>query len=105
MPRKRTSASRPKAVSPQTRSDLRTVSLPGVAKQLRQHLRTRAPVSYDRGRLQMRDALVDVLECSPARAEHIVSSLVARGYARFGPHPYFDNDRTVGRWTFHPSPN
>ena len=79
------------------------VDLGGLTTHLRERMVSRAPISYDRGRQRMRSELMEVLECSEMRAEHIVSSLVARGFVRFGPHPLYQQNRTVGRWTFHPS--
>lgn len=74
-----------------------------LTRSLETRLLTRAPVDYARGRDKMSDHLVQELECTPTRARHIVSSLVERGYVRFGPHPSFRHDRTVGCWTYHPS--
>ena len=74
-----------------------------VTRSLSERLRTRAPVNYERGRDKMRQHLVDVFECTPTRARHIVSALVQKGYVRFGPHPNFGHDHTVGRWTYHPN--
>jgi hypothetical protein len=51
----------------------------------------------------MSEKLVDALQCTPTRARHIVSSLVQRGFVRFGPHPDYQHDHTVGRWTYHPA--
>lgn len=91
-------ARRPKPGSKSGGADLTTITT-----HLRDRMRSRAPISYDRGRQRMRTQIMDVLECSETRAEHIVSSLVARGFVRFGPHPLYSDNRTVGRWTFHPS--
>jgi len=66
-------------------------------------LRTRAPVNYERGRDRMQRHLVEEFDCTPTRARHIVSSLVQRGYVRFGPHPHYQHDETVGCWTYHPA--
>jgi hypothetical protein len=66
-------------------------------------LKTRAPVGYERGRIRMREHLEKSLECTPTRARHLVTSLVDRGYVRFGPHPRFTHDHTVGQWTYHPA--
>ena len=76
------------------------MSLQQVACELGQKLHPRTPMGYDRGRLRMRDALMDVLACSKARAEHMVSSLVAKGLVRYEPHPQFQYDRAMGRWLF-----
>jgi hypothetical protein len=94
-------ARRPKpAAKPKVKAN-GAIDLTKVTSHLRECLQSRAPVSYDRGRQRMRAELMEELECSEMRAEHIVSSLVARGYARFGPHPLYRDNRTVGRWTFH----
>jgi hypothetical protein len=50
----------------------------------------------------MEAAIMEHLDCTPARARHVVSSLVARGYARFGAHPHF-HVLDVGQWTFRAS--
>jgi hypothetical protein len=76
-----------------------------VTKSLGERLKTRAPVDYDRGRDRMRRHLEEAFSCTPTRARHIVSSLVQKGYVRFGPHPIFQHDHTVGCWTYHPSPS
>lgn len=91
-------ARRPKPKTKSGGADLKTIT-----SHLRDRMKSRAPISYDRGRQRMRTQIMAVLECSETRAEHIVSSLVARGFVRFGPHPLYRNNRTVGRWTFHPS--
>jgi hypothetical protein len=91
-------ARRPKAANKSGKADLKTITT-----HLRDRMKSRAPISYDRGRQRMATQIMDVLECSETRAEHIVSSLVARGFVRFGPHPLYRDNRTVGRWTFHPS--
>jgi hypothetical protein len=98
-PRKKTRAKRSTS-----RSDLSQVDLPQLARELRGRIRSRAPIDYQQGRLKMRNELMTVLECSQLRADHIVSSMVARGYARFAPHPHFMDDRTVGQWQFDPAP-
>jgi len=69
---------------------------------LSEKLQTRAPVTYERGRDRMRQQVADALECTPTRARHIVTSLVDKGFVRFGPHPNYRHDLTVGRWTYHP---
>ena len=74
-----------------------------VTQSLSERLKTRAPVNYERGRDRMRQHLVDTLELTPTRARHIVSALVQAGYVRFGPHPNYGHDHTVGCWTFHPN--
>lgn len=74
-----------------------------VTRQLAKRLRTNAPLSFDQGNRRMLAAVMHHLECTPARARHVVSSLVARGYARFGAHPYFRHAHGVGQWTYHPS--
>jgi hypothetical protein len=79
-----------------------SIDYPNVTSELAKHLRTRAPVSFEQGRSRMVAAVMDHLDCTPARAHHVVSSLVAKGYARFGAHPYF-NAPNVGQWTFHTS--
>ncbi len=76
------------------------MSLQQVASELGQRLHPHTPMGYDRGRLRMRDALMDVLACSKARAEHMVSSMVAKGFVRYEPHPQFRFDRAMGRWIF-----
>ena len=43
------------------------------------------------------------IELTPTRARHIVSALVQKGYVRFGPHPNYRHDHTVGCWTYHPN--
>jgi hypothetical protein len=73
-----------------------------VTKELAKRVSTSAPLSFEQGRRRMEAAIIDHLGCTPARARHVVKSLVARGYARFGSHPYF-KEPTVGRWTFHAS--
>jgi hypothetical protein len=74
-----------------------------LTKELSDRLRTRAPVTYERGRDRMRDQVAVALECTPTRARHIVTSLVDRGFVRFGPHPNYEHDLTVGCWTYHPN--
>jgi hypothetical protein len=73
-----------------------------VTMSLQAKLKTRAPVDYERGRDRMRRHVEETFKCTPTRARHIVSSLVNKGYVRFGPHPMFKHDQTVGRWTYHP---
>lgn len=73
-----------------------------ITRSLRERLDTRAPVDYERGRDRMRAHLEEALECTPTRARHIVSTLVQRGYVRFGPHPMYQHNHTVGCWTYHP---
>jgi hypothetical protein len=94
--KRRTTARRKKriAVNPENYTD--------VTKSLCDRLQTRAPVNYERGRDRMRQHLVDSLNLTPTRARHIVSALVQKGYVRFGPHPNYRHDHTVGRWTYHP---
>ncbi len=74
-----------------------------VTVSLSERLTTRAPVNYERGRDRMRQHLVDTLELTPTRARHIVSALVQKGFVRFGPHPNYGHDHTVGCWTYHPN--
>ncbi len=74
-----------------------------VTVSLSERLKTRAPMNYERGRDKMRQHLVDAFDCTPTRARHIVSALVQKGYVRFGPHPNYNHDHTVGRWTYHPN--
>jgi len=69
---------------------------------LRDRLKTRAPVTYQRGRERMSQQIITALGCTPARGRHIVSSLVERGLVRYRPHPDYQHDHTVGRWTYHP---
>lgn len=76
------------------------MSLQQVARELVERLRPQTPMGYDRGRRRMCDALMAVLLCSKARAEHMVSSLVAKGFVRYEPHPQFQYDRAMGRWIF-----
>ena len=71
-----------------------------VTEELAKRVRTSAPLSFEQGRRRMVAAIQDHLDCTTARARHVVESLVARGYARFGAHPYFPAP-DVGRWTFH----
>jgi len=71
-----------------------------ITEELAKRVRTSAPLSFEQGRRRMEAAIIDHLDCTPARARHVVKSLVARGYARFGAHPYF-KEPTVGQWTFH----
>ena len=80
------------------------VDLGSLTKELRTRMRTRAPVDYTRGKDRMQRAVQDVLGCTEIRAEHIVDSLVARGYAHFGRHPQFPRQRTQGRWELNPKP-
>ena len=89
-PRKKTIA-----VNPENYTD--------VTKSLSERLRTRAPVNYERGRERMHQHLIDSLKVTPTRARHIVSALVQKGYVRFGPHPNYGHDHTVGCWTYHPN--
>lgn len=92
----RTTTSRRKSkINPENYTD--------VTRALSERLQTRAPVNYERGRDRMQDHLVDALECTPTRARHIVSTLVQKGYVRFGPHPNYGHDHTVGCWTYHPN--
>ncbi len=76
-----------------------------ITRSLSERLKTRAPTNYERGRDRMQQHLVDNLECTPTRARHIVSALVQKGFVRFGPHPNFSHDHTVGSWTYHPEAN
>lgn len=77
-----------------------SIDYPRVIKELAKRVSTSAPLSFEQGRQRMEAAIIDHLDCTPARARHVVKSLVDRGYARFGAHPYF-TESTVGRWTFH----
>lgn len=95
-------ARRPKPGSKSKKAKSASSDLKTITNHLQDRMQSRAPISYDRGRQRMRTQIMDVLECSETRAEHIVSSLVARGFVRFGPHPLYRDNRTVGRWTFHP---
>jgi hypothetical protein len=79
-----------------------TIDYTTVVRELAKRVRTSAPLSFAQGRNRMEKAVIQYLDCTPARARHVVSSLVRRGYARFGPHPYFTAPE-VGRWTYHPS--
>lgn len=79
-----------------------SIDYPNVTRELSKRLRTSAPQSFERGQRRMVAAVMSLLDCTPARARHVVSSLVARGYARFGAHPHFPAP-DVGQWTFHAS--
>lgn len=91
----RTTSRRQSQINPENYTD--------VTQALSERLKTRAPVNYERGRDRMRQHLVDALELTPTRARHIVSALVQKGYVRFGPHPNYGHDHTVGCWTYHPN--
>ncbi|MEQ9322877.1 MAG: hypothetical protein RIF41_27175 [Polyangiaceae bacterium] len=77
-----------------------SIDYPLVTRELAKRVRTSAPQSFERGQRRMVNAVMSFMECTPARARHVVSSLVARGYARFGAHPHFPAP-DVGQWTFH----
>jgi hypothetical protein len=76
-----------------------SIDYPRVTKELAQLVRTSAPLSFEQGRKRMEAAIMAHLDCTPSRARHVVESLVARGYARFGAHPYFPTPG-IGQWTF-----
>ena len=95
MKRRTTTARRTHKINPENYTD--------VTRALSERLTTRAPVNYERGRDRMRQHLVDALDLTPTRARHIVSALVQKGYVRFGPHPNYGHDHTVGCWTYHPN--
>ncbi|HHH30468.1 MAG TPA: hypothetical protein ENK57_19295 [Polyangiaceae bacterium] len=78
-----------------------TIDYSSVTSELAKRVSTSAPLSFEQGRKRMEAAVMRLLECTPARARHVVSSLVKRGYARFGAHPYFTSPN-VGQWTYHP---
>ena len=80
-----------------------SVDFETLTRELAEAVRTRAPQRYDRGRARMSDVVMRSLACTAARASHIVSTLVERGYVRFGPHPTFTTP-DVGLWTYHPEP-
>ena len=77
------------------------IDFESITRELAVAVRTRAPQRYDQGRARMCDAVMHFLDCTGTRARHIVSSLVNRGYVRFGPHPMFTTP-DVGRWSYHP---
>ena len=76
-----------------------SIDYPRVTKEVAQRVSTSAPLSFEQGRKRMEAAIMDHLNCTHARARHVVESLVARGYARFGAHPYFPTPG-IGQWTF-----
>lgn len=78
-----------------------TIDYTTVTRELAKRVSTSAPLSFEQGRKRMEAAVMRFLECTPARARHVVASLVANGYARFGAHPYFVAPH-VGQWTYHP---
>jgi len=101
--RKKTSTStRKKTTTSRRRRRLDPNNFGELTLVLSEKLKTRAPVTYERGRDRMRAQVADALECTPTRARHIVTSLVDKGFVRFGPHPNYHHDLTVGRWTYHP---
>jgi len=67
-------------------------------------MRSRAPVDYRVGRDRMCGEVMNLLDCSKAQAEHVVDSMVARGFAQFTRHPMFAGDYRVGIWKLNPSP-
>ena len=81
-----------------------SVDYENVTRELARTVRTRAPLGYDQGRARMATAVKDHLGCTLTRARHVVSSLVEKGYVRFGPHPHF-NTPEFGQWTYHPLAN
>jgi hypothetical protein len=95
---------RPTQAGRRDRPQISPHDLPRITRELHRRMRARAPMNYQRGRARLREELMEVLDCTPVRAEHIVSSLVARGYARFTPHPQYATDRTIGLWKLDPAP-
>jgi hypothetical protein len=79
-------------------------SLVELTRLLRDRMASRVPSDYVRGKTRLRDEVMELLSCSSARAEHIVDSLVARGYARFGRHPRFTTDPRFGIWHLDDTP-
>ena len=79
-------------------------SLDELTHLLRDRMTSRVPSDYVRGKDRLRDEVMELLSCSSARAEHIVDSMVARGYARFGRHPRFTTDPRFGIWHLDDSP-
>lgn len=79
-------------------------SLDELTRLLRDRVTSRVPRDYTRGKTLLRDEVMALLACSSARAEHIVDSMVARGYARFGRHPRFTTDPRFGIWHLDDSP-
>ena len=62
------------------------LDLARVTRQLRQQMGGELRSEYLRGKTDMRDAVIDILDCSALHAERVVDTLVARGFIRFRSH-------------------
>lgn len=63
------------------------IDLAETTEQLGARLSVRSLVGYLEGKTRVRDALIELLQCSELEAENIVDTLIAQGYMRFAGDP------------------
>lgn len=63
------------------------IDLAETTEQLGSRLSLRSLVGFLEGKTRVRDALVELLQCSELQAENIVDTLIAQGYMRFRGDP------------------
>ena len=66
-------------------------------------IRSRTPMNYRVGRERMRSAIQSLIECEDLAADHLIDSMIARGYAQFTRHPLHAGDHTIGVWKLNPA--
>jgi hypothetical protein len=66
---------------------LEEIDLAETTEQLASRVSLRSLVGFLEGKTRVRDALIELLQCSELEAENIVDTLIAQGYMRFGGDP------------------
>lgn len=84
--------------------NLESIDLPSLVRSLRKTLGEYLVLSYVPGKTALRDATMDLLQCSAQQAEELVDTLEGRGMISYDPGRN-ELPRTLGRWRLQPHNN